>query len=48
MTHYAAHVGQIVLLAKHYAGPDWRSLSIPKGKSKEFDVAKSGTAYDLK
>src|SRR2546426_3783457 len=28
MTHYAAHVGQIVLLAKHYAGPTWRSLSI--------------------
>ncbi|HEX2339550.1 MAG TPA: DUF1572 family protein [Vicinamibacterales bacterium] len=47
VTHYAAHVGQIVLLAKHYAGPRWRSLSIPKGKSKEFDVAKSGGAYHL-
>jgi len=47
VTHYAAHVGQIVLLAKHYAGPRWRSLSIPKGKSKEFDVAKSGAAYDV-
>jgi hypothetical protein len=47
VTHYAAHVGQIVLLAKHYAGPRWRSLSIPKGKSKEFDVAKSGGAYTL-
>ncbi|MBI3491322.1 MAG: DUF1572 family protein [Acidobacteria bacterium] len=47
MTHYAAHVGQIVLLAKHYAGPNWQSLSIPRGKSQEFDVAKSGAAYDL-
>jgi hypothetical protein len=47
VTHYAAHVGQIVLLAKHYAGPRWRSLSIPRGKSKEFDVAKSGGAYNL-
>jgi predicted N-acetyltransferase YhbS len=47
MTHYAAHVGQIVLLAKHYAGPNWRSLSIPRGKSKEFDVAKSGAAYNV-
>ena len=47
MTHYAAHVGQIVLLAKHYAGSAWRSLSIPRGKSKEFDVAKSGAAYSL-
>jgi hypothetical protein len=47
MTHYAAHVGQIVLLAKHYAGPAWQSLSIPRGKSREFDVAKSGAAYGL-
>jgi hypothetical protein len=47
MTHYAAHVGQIVLLAKHYAGANWQSLSIPRGKSREFDVSKSGGAYDL-
>jgi hypothetical protein len=47
LTHYAAHVGQIVLLAKHYAGPDWKSLSIPRGRSREFDVAKSGATYDL-
>jgi hypothetical protein len=32
MTHYASHVGQIVLLAKHFAGPDWKTLSIPKRK----------------
>jgi Protein of unknown function (DUF1572) len=30
LTHYAAHVGQIVLLAKHFAGPDWQTLSIPR------------------
>ena len=47
LTHYAYHVGQIVLLAKHYAGPGWQSLSIPKGKSREFDVAKDGSAYRL-
>jgi hypothetical protein len=45
--HYAAHVGQIVLLAKHYAGPNWRSLSIPRGKPREFDVSKSGASYDV-
>jgi hypothetical protein len=45
MTHYAAHVGQIVYLAKHWAGPRWQTLSIPRGKSKEFDVAKDGTPY---
>jgi hypothetical protein len=47
VTHYAAHVGQIVLLAKHYAGSNWRSLSIPRGKSKDFDVSKSGGTYDV-
>ena len=47
-THYAAHVGQIVLLAKHYAGSTWKTLSIPRGKSKEFDVSKSGAPYGVK
>jgi hypothetical protein len=47
MTHYAAHVGQIVLLAKHYAGPRWQTLSIPRGKSKQVDVSKSGAAYKV-
>jgi hypothetical protein len=45
LTHYAAHVGQIVLLAKHFAGPTWQSLSIPRGESREVDVSKSGGAY---
>jgi Protein of unknown function (DUF1572) len=44
--HYASHVGQIVLLAKHHAGSNWRSLSIPKGKSRQFDVSKEGKSYD--
>ena len=30
LSHYASHVGQIVLLAKHFAGPGWQTLSIPK------------------
>jgi len=45
LTHYAAHIGQIVFLARHYAGDSWQSLSIPKGKSREFDAAKDGPAY---
>ena len=45
LTHYAYHVGQIVLLAKHFAGPAWSSLSIPKGASREYEVAKDGVAY---
>lgn len=48
MTHYSAHIGQIVLLAKHYAGSQWQTLSIPRGRSKDFDVAKSGASYDIK
>jgi hypothetical protein len=30
MSHYSSHVGQIVLLAKHFAGPKWQTLSMPK------------------
>ncbi|MGC4082329.1 MAG: DUF1572 family protein [Vicinamibacterales bacterium] len=37
-THTAYHVGQIVFLAKHFAGAGWTSLSIPKGKSAEFST----------
>ena len=36
ITHTAYHVGQIVLLAKHFAGQGWSSLSIPKGQSRQF------------
>jgi hypothetical protein len=45
LTHYAYHVGQIVFLARHFAGTRWKSLSIPKGRSKEFEVARSGKPY---
>jgi uncharacterized damage-inducible protein DinB len=33
VTHTAYHVGQIVYLARHFAGAEWTSLSIPKGMS---------------
>src|SRR5229473_1279111 len=35
--HYAHHVGQIVLLAKHFAGEKWQTLSVPKKKSADFN-----------
>lgn len=47
LTHYAYHVGQIVTLARHFAGPRWRSLSIPKGESARFDVSKEGRPYEI-
>ena len=45
LAHYSQHVGQIVLLARHWAGADWKTLSIPRGKSKEFEVARDGSVY---
>ena len=47
LTHYAYHVGQIVFLARHFAGSGWKSLSIPKGRSKEIEVARSGEPYRI-
>jgi hypothetical protein len=37
LTHYAYHVGQIVLLAKHFKSADWKSLTVPKNRSAEFN-----------
>ena len=36
LLHYAGHVNQIVLLAKHFRGAEWKSLSIPKGQSETY------------
>jgi len=47
VSHYAQHVGQIVLLARHHAGERWTSLSIPRGGSADFNrtmSAKHGAA----
>jgi len=38
--HLAYHVGQIVLLAKHWVGSEWQTLTIPRGQSKAFTQAK--------
>ncbi len=38
IAHYACHVGQIIFLAKHLQSSQWKSLSIPRGKSAEFNV----------
>ncbi len=45
MAHYAYHVGQIVYMARHYAGEGWQSLSVPRGKSTQFTAeVKAGRA----
>jgi hypothetical protein len=35
--HYSDHIGQLILLAKHYAGERWQTLSVPRGKSEEYN-----------
>lgn len=40
LTHYAYHVGQIVFLGKLMQGENWQSLSIPKGKSANYNQEK--------
>ncbi len=40
VAHYAYHVGQIVIIAKHLCGKNWNTLSIAKGKSQEFNDTK--------
>jgi len=37
LAHTTNHVGQIILLAKMLAGAEWRTLTIPRGKSREYN-----------
>jgi hypothetical protein len=37
LAHAAYHVGQIVFMAKAMRGGGWRTLSIPRGKSEEYN-----------
>jgi hypothetical protein len=37
IVHYAYHVGQIVFLAKHWQHAGWKSLSVPRGQSAQFN-----------
>ena len=38
IAHYAYHIGQIVYIAKHFTSDRWKSLSVPRGKSSEFNA----------
>lgn len=37
LTHYAYHIGQIAFLAKHLRSTDWKTLSVPRGQSADFN-----------
>jgi hypothetical protein len=36
VAHQSMHTGQIIILARHWAGERWETLSIPRGKSEEY------------
>jgi Protein of unknown function (DUF1572) len=38
LAHYSAHVAQIIFLAKHLRSSEWKTLSIPRGKSQDFNA----------
>ncbi len=38
LAHIAYHVGQITFLAKHFRASDWKTLSVPRGQSGEFNA----------
>jgi hypothetical protein len=40
LTHYASHVGQIIFIAKMIRASEWKTLSIPKNASREFNAKK--------
>jgi hypothetical protein len=37
LTHYSYHIGQIVFLAKHLKSSEWKTLSVPRHRSAEFN-----------
>ena len=37
IAHYTYHCGQIVFLAKHLKGSSWKTLSVPRNKSADFN-----------
>ena len=45
IAHYMYHVGQIVYLARHFAGDKWQAVTIPRKKSADFNArVQSGEA----
>ena len=48
IVHAAQHSGQIIYLAKLYKGEGWKYLTIPKGKSEEYNEEKRREAGIVK
>lgn len=37
LTHYSYHIGQIVFLAKHLRSSEWKTLSVPRNRSAQYN-----------
>jgi hypothetical protein len=37
IAHYSGHIGQIIFLAKHLQHESWKSLTVPRNRSAEFN-----------
>ncbi len=48
LAHYPYHVGQIVFIGKMVADANWKSLSIPKGNSQNFNAEKFAKEKEIK
>jgi hypothetical protein len=48
LAHYPYHIGQIVFIGKMRAGGNWKSLSIPKGNSQQFNAEKFAQPKEIK
>ncbi|MDG2450106.1 MAG: DUF1572 family protein [Saprospiraceae bacterium] len=40
LSHYSYHIGQIIYIGRMIKGSEWKSLSIPKGNSKQYNLEK--------
>ena len=38
LAHMAQHTGQVVFLAKHFKSTQWKTLSVPRGQSDDFNA----------
>lgn len=48
LSHYGQHTGQIVFLAKHLKSSGWKTLSIARGQSEDFNKGSASSASEYK
>jgi hypothetical protein len=48
LMHVAYHVGQIVQIGKERVGERWQSLSIPRGKSRDYNASKGVNTWSTR